>query len=50
VGGPRISNAFAKELGYDAGFGPRTTPLEVAAFLAQEVVRRHAATQGGKHA
>jgi beta-lysine 5,6-aminomutase beta subunit len=41
VGGPRITNAFAKELGYDAGFGPRTTPLEVAAFLAQEVVRRH---------
>ncbi len=26
VGGPRINNAFAKELGYDAGFGPRTTP------------------------
>ena len=50
VGGPRISNAFAKELGYDAGFGPRTTPLEVAAFLAQEVVRRLAATEGGKHA
>jgi len=41
VGGPRINNAFAKELGYDAGFGPRTTPLEVAAFLTQEVVRRH---------
>jgi beta-lysine 5,6-aminomutase beta subunit len=41
VGGPRIDNAFAKELGYDAGFGPRTTPLEVAAFLAQEVVRRN---------
>lgn len=47
VGGPRISNAFAKELGYDAGFGPRTTPLDVAAFLAQEVVRRRNATQGG---
>jgi beta-lysine 5,6-aminomutase beta subunit len=43
VGGPRISNAFAKELGYDAGFGPRTTPLEVASFLAQEVIRRHEA-------
>ena len=42
VGGPRINNAFAKELGYDAGFGPRTTPLEVASFLAQEVVRRGA--------
>ncbi len=43
VGGPRINNAFAKELGYDAGFGSRTTPLEVASFLAQEVVRRAAA-------
>jgi beta-lysine 5,6-aminomutase beta subunit len=40
VGGPRINNAFAKELGYDAGFGLRTTPVEVASFLAQEVARR----------
>ena len=40
VGGPRINNAFAKELGYDAGFGPRTTPVEVASFLAHEVKRR----------
>jgi len=40
VGGPRINNAFAKELGYDAGFGPRSTPLEVASFLAQEVAGR----------
>jgi beta-lysine 5,6-aminomutase beta subunit len=49
IGGPRISNAFAKELGYDAGFGPRTTPLDVASYLAQEVVRRHTDSQGGKH-
>jgi beta-lysine 5,6-aminomutase beta subunit len=40
VGGPRITNAFAKELGYDAGFGPRTIPLEVASCLAQEAKRR----------
>jgi beta-lysine 5,6-aminomutase beta subunit len=40
IGGPRINNAFAKELGYDAGFGPRTSPVEVASFLAREVVRR----------
>jgi beta-lysine 5,6-aminomutase beta subunit len=40
VGGPRINNAFAKELGYDAGFGSRTTPIAVASFLAQEVARR----------
>ena len=42
VGGPRINNAFAKELGYDAGFGPRTTPVQVASFLAQEAKRRAA--------
>jgi len=46
VGGPRINNAFAKELGYDAGFGPRTSPVEVASFLAQEVARRAAAPAG----
>jgi len=46
VGGPRISNAFAKELGYDAGFGPRTSPLDVAAYLAQEIVRRSWAGEG----
>jgi len=40
VGGPRIDNAFAKELGYDAGFGPRTTPVQVASFLVQEMERR----------
>jgi beta-lysine 5,6-aminomutase beta subunit len=40
VGGPRINNAFAKELGYDAGFGPRTTPVQVASFLAQEAGKR----------
>jgi beta-lysine 5,6-aminomutase beta subunit len=45
VGGPRINNAFAKELGYDAGFGPRTTPLEVASYLAQEVIRRNPVTR-----
>jgi beta-lysine 5,6-aminomutase beta subunit len=43
VGGPRINNAFAKELGYDAGFGPRTTPVQVASFLAQEAARRQIA-------
>src|SRR5665647_1021662 len=47
VAGPRINTAFAKALGYDAGFGPRTTPLEVASFLAQEVVRRHEEACGG---
>jgi beta-lysine 5,6-aminomutase beta subunit len=43
VGGPRINNAFAKELGFDAGFGPRTSPVEVASFLAYEMRRRREA-------
>jgi beta-lysine 5,6-aminomutase beta subunit len=41
-GGPRLSNTFAKELGYDAGFGPGSTPSQVAAWIAAEVVRRSA--------
>ena len=39
-GGPRLSNTFAKELGYDAGFGPGATPSRVAAWIAQELVKR----------
>ena len=33
LGGPRIDHKLALELGYDAGFGPGTTPTEVATFL-----------------
>ena len=40
VGGPRISHAFAKELGYDAGFGPGSTATTVASYLAQELIAR----------
>ncbi|GAC1380407.1 MAG: B12-binding domain-containing protein [Ktedonobacteraceae bacterium] len=40
VGGPRISHAFAKELGYDAGFGPGSTATSVASYIAQELVAR----------
>jgi beta-lysine 5,6-aminomutase beta subunit len=40
VGGPRLSHPFAKELGYDAGFGPGTTATQVASYLAQELVAR----------
>ena len=40
VGGPRISNTFAKELGYDAGFGPGTTATSVASYIAQELIAR----------
>jgi beta-lysine 5,6-aminomutase beta subunit len=40
VGGPRISHAFAKELGYDAGFGPGSTATSVASYIAQELIAR----------
>jgi len=40
VGGARVDHALAKELGYDAGFGPGTKPSRVAAFLLEEVGRR----------
>jgi len=42
-GGPRLSNTFAKELGYDAGFGPGSTPSTVAGWIAQELVARRRA-------
>ena len=34
LGGPRIDQRLADELGFDAGFGPGTTPADVASFLA----------------
>jgi beta-lysine 5,6-aminomutase beta subunit len=39
-GGPRLSNTFAKELGYDAGFGPGSRPAQVAAWLARALAER----------
>ena len=39
-GGPRISNELAKELGYDAGFGPNTFSENVASFAIKEYVKR----------
>ena len=39
-GGPRISHEFAKELGYDAGFGMNSYADDVASFIAQEMARR----------
>lgn len=41
AGGARVDHALAKELGYDAGFGPGTTASRVAAFLLEEISRRH---------
>ena len=37
VGGPRINDALARELGYDAGFGRDTVPSQVASFLAKRI-------------
>jgi beta-lysine 5,6-aminomutase beta subunit len=42
VGGPRISHELAKELGYDAGFGPGCYAENVASFIIEEWARRHA--------
>ena len=37
-GGPRLSHPIALELGFDAGFGPGTTPSAVASYLVQRWV------------
>ncbi len=40
AGGPRITNDLAKELGYDAGFGPGKYAEHVASFFVDEFVKR----------
>lgn len=40
VGGPRITHELAKELGYDAGFGPKKYAEDVASFFVQELKTR----------
>ncbi|MBI9014144.1 MAG: cobalamin-dependent protein [Clostridiales bacterium] len=40
-GGPRISHELAKELGYDAGFGPKTYAEHVASFVVNQMVDRN---------
>ena len=40
VGGPRITHELAKELGYDAGFGPKKFAEDVASFFVQELAKR----------
>ena len=44
VGGPRITHELAKELGYDAGFGPNTYAEYVASFLVEEMSRKQMQT------
>ena len=43
AGGPRINHELAKELGYDAGFGPGKYADEVAAFMVTELWKRQEA-------
>ena len=41
AGGPRITHELAKELGYDAGFGPGKYADDVASFAVTEIVTRN---------
>ncbi|MCH3964384.1 MAG: cobalamin-dependent protein [Clostridium sp.] len=40
-GGARITHELAKELGYDAGFGPGKFADDVATFFATEIVKKN---------
>ena len=40
MGGPRVNNKLAKELGYDAGFGSGTYADHVATFVAKKLYER----------
>lgn len=40
AGGPRINNDIAKELGFDAGFGPGKYSEDVASFFVEEFLKR----------
>ncbi|MCK7485096.1 MAG: hypothetical protein MZU97_05750 [Bacillus subtilis] len=40
-GGARITHELAKELGYDAGFGPGKFAEDVASFAVDTWVKRH---------
>lgn len=40
AGGARITHELAKELGYDAGFGPGSYAEDVASFAVEEIIKR----------
>ncbi|MGM0600096.1 MAG: OAM dimerization domain-containing protein [Candidatus Rifleibacteriota bacterium] len=40
AGGPRVNNDLAKELGFDAGFGPGKYSEDVASFFVEEFLKR----------
>ena len=44
LGGPRIDHKLARELGFDAGFGPGTRPSQVASFIVAELLKRKGPT------
>lgn len=44
LGGPRIDNTLARELGYDAGFGPGTRPSHVASYVVDLLIKRKEGT------
>jgi methylmalonyl-CoA mutase cobalamin-binding subunit len=51
LGGPRIDNKLALELGYEGGFGPGTKPSMVAAFVAEQscaAPRERRSIRGGR--
>ncbi|PID82182.1 MAG: hypothetical protein CSB16_02610 [Clostridiales bacterium] len=41
AGGPRVSHELAKEIGFDAGFGPGKYADDVATFAVEEMVARN---------
>lgn len=41
VGGARITHELAKELGYDAGFGPGSFAEDVASYAVNELIKKH---------
>ncbi len=43
LGGPRIDHKLARELGYDAGFGPGTKPSQVASYIIDTIIKRRQA-------
>ncbi len=40
LGGPRIDHKLARELGFDAGFGPGTKPSDVANYIVAAVLQK----------
>ncbi len=45
IGGPRINHALAKELGFDAGFGPGKFAFDVASFAVKALAERGVKTR-----